>query len=148
MKNNDICEFEPDELDDLRKVCPWAYRKVVDWEHINSTDVLFELDDNSVILLDTMMKTYRCAKSRKDLYLMTHPKEEEKWICEFSYNLNRLMVKNGITQSELSMASGISQCTISSYLNCKRFPTAFNVVKIMRALNCSDDEIVKLICVH
>ena len=58
---------------------------------------------------------------------------------EFSIRLKRLMYRQGVTQKELSEETGISEMTISNYMNGKRTPSFYNVDKISKALKCSID---------
>lgn len=54
-------------------------------------------------------------------------------------NLNNLMQQKGITQLNLSMEIGVSQETISAYLNGKAKPSVFTLIKIADYFNTTTD---------
>lgn len=60
---------------------------------------------------------------------------------EFGRRLKTLLELRGMTQNELSEETGISQVSISKYLNGKSDPSLLNVLKIARALDCSLDDL-------
>lgn len=58
--------------------------------------------------------------------------------------LNKLISENEIKQRELADRTGISEVTISRYVNGERIPTVENLVKIAKVFNVSTDYIVGL----
>lgn len=70
----------------------------------------------------------------------THLTEEE---CreEFGIRLGRVMYYKGVTQSELSEMTGITQSNISNYITGRKTPSFYTVDKIARALDCSIEEL-------
>jgi transcriptional regulator with XRE-family HTH domain len=50
------------------------------------------------------------------------------------------MCRKGVTQSDLSFATGIAQPTLSGYINGKHEPGLYAIDKIAKALGCSVDE--------
>ena len=69
--------------------------------------------------------------------------DELEWRKMFSNRLCAKMHKFGYNQSLLSEATGISQVTISKYINCKATPTAYNVQKLAKALHCNSFELTE-----
>lgn len=67
---------------------------------------------------------------------------EVTWMHIFRENLTRLMIEARMNQVQLSDASGISQATISKYLNGLQMPTAPSIVNLSYALGCSTDELI------
>lgn len=61
---------------------------------------------------------------------------------EFGYTLKRLMRRRGLGQQDLSELSGITQRSISLYINGKRSPTLITLHKLARALNCDIEELI------
>ena len=62
---------------------------------------------------------------------------EEDWIKDFSMTLKNKVSMSGLTQQDLSNATGISKVSISKYMAGKSVPSHYNMLKIARALNCS-----------
>ena len=56
---------------------------------------------------------------------------------DFSTALRRILYRRDITQKELSELTGISQTTISKYLNRKATPSLYIIDRLTRALGCS-----------
>lgn len=59
---------------------------------------------------------------------------------EFGRRLDRMLLLKGMTQLDLSEATGIAPATINRYINSNVTPTYFTVVKIAKALGCSTDD--------
>lgn len=66
---------------------------------------------------------------------------EEQYRIEFADRLFFAMLTRGVTQEELADKLGISQTTISQYLNSKRTPSFYMVDRIAKALDCSTDDL-------
>lgn len=60
---------------------------------------------------------------------------------EFANRLRRIMWVKDITQMELSEGTGITQTMISKYLNQSAVPSFVNVVKIVKFIGCSLDDL-------
>lgn len=69
---------------------------------------------------------------------------EEEWRKLFARNLNRKMRNVAMTQDRLSELTGISQVTISKYINGKTIPNSRNLIKMAKALKCSIHELVNM----
>ena len=68
--------------------------------------------------------------------------DETEWLNIFSGNLASLLDETGMTQRELSEATGISKGTINKYINKRQFPNVINIIKIARALDCDPSELI------
>lgn len=67
---------------------------------------------------------------------------EVELIREFGENLKYELDDAWMTQKELSEETGISEATISKYINGSVMPTFKNVLNIAYALNCSIYDLV------
>lgn len=69
---------------------------------------------------------------------------EAEWRKIFVCNLNRKMRNMAMTQTRLAEKTGVSQITISKYINGLATPSSFNLIKMARALKCSIHELVAM----
>lgn len=70
---------------------------------------------------------------------------EQKWREEFGKRLLRLKYQAGkMSGRKLAEVSGISDDAISRYINGTRTPSAYNLVRLAKALNCSLDELLPI----
>ena len=60
----------------------------------------------------------------------------------FADNLRDLMQEVGITQRELADESGVTEATISRYLNKQRMPTLKAFLNICYVLECQPNELI------
>lgn len=67
---------------------------------------------------------------------------EADLLVGFSDNLEYMMKKHGVNQSELSRESGVSREAINKYLNCQRMPSLKAIVNLSYALKCDLDDLV------
>lgn len=67
---------------------------------------------------------------------------EVEWLDIFAGNLISLMRDARMTQRELADASGVSEATISKYVNKQQMPNVKAVVNIAYALNVDLEELV------
>lgn len=63
---------------------------------------------------------------------------EVEWMETFAGNLRSLMEGSRMTQRELSRMTGISEGTISRYLNAQCMPSVNALVNIADAFPCAD----------
>lgn len=97
------------------------------------TSVVMKLDTGESFLYDDIDKTIR--KLPLDSKEMT----EDEVRREFVFRLRKIMLVKGVTQTELSEMTGITQPALSNYLMGKTTPGFYAVDKIAKALNCSVD---------
>ena len=67
---------------------------------------------------------------------------ELEFVEEFSYNLKDAMKEYEITQEELAEYTGLSQSTISKYINGKLMPSLEAVCNICCVFECEIDDLV------
>lgn len=68
--------------------------------------------------------------------------DERKLLHDFGRNLKDLLNESCMCQRELSELTGISEPTISRYVVGDAMPSLVNIVKIMRALECTFEDLV------
>ena len=67
---------------------------------------------------------------------------EMEWISIFGDNLIDIMDEKGYTQEQLANETGLTQSTISKYINKKQMPSIKAVVNLAYALDCTTDELI------
>lgn len=97
-------------------------------------ELTVKLTDGSAVLYDDILHAIR--RLPKDANKLS----ETEFRREFAFRLGNIMKHKCINQMDLSEKTGISQTTISGYLNGKGTPSFYNVDKIAKALKCSTDE--------
>lgn len=60
-----------------------------------------------------------------------------------SKNIRRLMIKNDLNQAELARKAGLTEVTISRYVNASRLPSTRVINKLTNALNCTYNDLFK-----
>lgn len=58
-------------------------------------------------------------------------------------NLKKLMIEREMTAADISRKTGITQATLSRYINGKRIPKINSVIKIAKALNVPIELLMK-----
>lgn len=67
---------------------------------------------------------------------------EQEWINIFGDNLQEMLLEANMTQRELAEDTGLTEATISRYINKQRMPTVRALVNIVYSLGCSFDELM------
>lgn len=67
---------------------------------------------------------------------------EQEWMKRFASNLLLTLDEYGMTQRELSDASGISEGTISKYVNAIQMPSLIALINISYVFGCSVEELI------
>lgn len=67
---------------------------------------------------------------------------EEEWLDIFAHNLVDMLKDARMTQRELADETGLSEGTISSYVNKRRIPTIRAIVNIGYALDCDLNDLI------
>lgn len=68
---------------------------------------------------------------------------ENEWLMFFSDSLLTIMEEHRMSQRELAERSGVSDGTISKYINGIQIPKITALVNIALALDCSIDELAQ-----
>lgn len=135
-----------DIFEEFCKMWPVSAKRAVRWYPGNEFEIVVELDDGSVMLYDKIMKACWSASSLEELNEKRTPRNETEWKKEFAIRLYRKMRIQGFTQEDLGWDADISQASITKYVNGISVPSAYNLVKIARALGLSKEELAKMIC--
>ena len=121
-------------FDDLKSHFPFIVRDAVEYIERKYDEIIIKLNNGDVVSFDTLYRTIRTMpKNSKSL-------SEDQCRFEFGVRLKRILMKSGMTQTDLAMTTGITQSNISSYITGKITPSFYNVDKIAKALNCSMDD--------
>lgn len=68
---------------------------------------------------------------------------EMEWMNIFRDNLIDIMNEKGYTQARLANETGLTQATISKYINNKQMPSIKAIVNLAYALDCTTDELIE-----
>lgn len=71
---------------------------------------------------------------------------EAEWLNIFGDNLRDILAEQWMSQEELAEATGISEGTISKYVNKKLMPSMCSLIKMSRALSMTLDELMDFGC--
>ena len=69
---------------------------------------------------------------------------ELEWMDIFGDNLRDILKEYGMTQRQLAEETGLTEATISSYINKRKIPSMKAIVNIANALDISTDELINL----
>ena len=67
---------------------------------------------------------------------------ETEWLSIFGDNLQYMLDRVRMTQRDLAEETGLSEASISRYINKERIPSVRALVNIANALDCSLDDIM------
>lgn len=132
MRNQDFIGV----YEDFQRMCPFFAKQVYNWEPLDSLRILVELYDGEAVVYDGLLRTYRVYGGVAEVFKPVQPDREDQWRREFSKRLYRQMVLADHTQETLAYSSGLSAGSISKYLNQVSTPTAWNIVRLARVLDC------------
>ncbi len=116
--------------------------EVVDWYPSAQMEITVKIQDGKKYAYDFIdRRAYPIYDSvNEDLTDIS----EEEWRDMFARNLNKKMRNVTMTQDRLAEKVGISQVTISKYINGLATPSSRNLIKIANALSCSIHELVNM----
>lgn len=115
---------------------PATAEKAIEFE-IEGDLLIATLNDGTTVCYDDMFNSISTIKSDGDEELT-----DLQIRREFSRRVYRKMLRQGISQKELSEITGLSEVSLSNYLNRKSAPGLQAIYKIAKALNCSADELI------
>lgn len=64
-------------------------------------------------------------------------------MSKFTMNLKKLMIEREMTAADIARKTGMTQATLSRYINGKRTPKINSVIKIAKALNVPIELLMK-----
>lgn len=103
-------------------------------EELSPYELIVETESGYTVLYNDQDGTLRSLPKDSD------DMSEEECRREFKYNFRKLLACSGMSQLELSEATGIPQPVLSNYMNGRNLPGFYNLDKIARALNCSVED--------
>ena len=69
---------------------------------------------------------------------------ELEWMDSVGDNLRDILKEYGMTQRQLAEETGLTEATISNYINKRKIPSMRAIVNIANALDISTDELINL----
>lgn len=120
-------------LRNLEAYNPTLYEHMESYRQISNFELVVVRDDGRKYLYDDMLHGFRRLADDSDN--MT----EEQVKREFGRRLKQMLTIKGMTQKELSEATGIPRMSISRYITGDVAPNFPKVDKIAKVLNCSVD---------
>lgn len=124
--------------EEFRMHYPDMDERVINWYPSGQLEITLRTKDGTKYIYDFTSKGIRriFCPDNDELELT-----EEQWRFEFALRLGKMMRVFGMNQAILSEESGISQVSLSNYLNCKSTPSSYALHKLARALHCSVSEL-------
>lgn len=121
-------------LRDFKLYFPYLANQIVRERWIGPRTVIFDLEDGSVIRYSHSLNAIRVLKE--------YDGTEEAWRKEFSRRLYEMMADRAFGQETLAEKAGVSQKSISRYLNREALPNAYITSKLAKALKCSSTDLI------
>lgn len=109
------------------------------WYPCGQNEIVVKTKNGDVLIFNFIGSTIR--KVDRNIDLDSNDIEEDDWRIEFSNRLNQKMASAGIPRWRLSQLTGISEPTLSKYMNGRSTPSMYNARKISRALRCPIGEL-------
>lgn len=122
-------------LKNLQLYFPTVASRMIEYQDSGDFELVVRCDNSETFIYDDLDKTIRMLPS--DSESMT----EDMWRREFGRRLRKRMIRKGMTQSELAEKVGISQVMLSNYITGRSMPGFYIVDKLVRALDCSTDDL-------
>lgn len=112
---------------------------VIDWYPCGQMKILLRYDNGDKKIYDYLDQKLSdvCAP------IFEYDDSEEEWKRRFGLRLRRKLSIAGVTQWQLAEKTGISEVTISKYLNGRATPSAYNVDRIAWVLNCDASDLMR-----
>lgn len=111
--------------------------KKADKYEVDGDLLIAELNDGTTVCYDDMFNSISTIKNNNNDWL-----SDLQIRKEFGRRVYRKMLRQGLSQKDLSELSGLSEVILSRYLNGKSSPTLQTIYKIAKALNCSADDLI------
>ena len=113
---------------------PFLDEEVSSWSPNGLNSIIAELFDGTIIEYNDALRSFRTVRKFDET--------EESWKREFASKLIKMMADKGCDQTYLSEISGVSQVSISNYLNKKAIPNCYTVFKLSKALGCNVSDLM------
>lgn len=117
----------------FKRECPHVLQDVARWgPHGDWTIMLYLRNGDRAIYHDLFGSVMAIHKN------MT----EQEWRKYFSRSLEQMMRFKMITQKQLAEQSGLSQISITKYMNMRTTPSAYVIQRLADELQCSASDLV------
>lgn len=126
-------------IDRLQLMYPFIYERAESIELESFHELLIFDKDGGWYRYDDVYDTFRYFKPGYE----SSDRDDEHVLRSFAFRLQRQMTLRGMGQEDLAKATGISQQTISNYINRRQSPNIVKLNRIALALNCSPDELLR-----
>ena len=113
---------------------PFLDEEVSSWSPNGLNSIIAELLDGTIIEYNDALRSFRTVRKFDGT--------EDSWKREFASKLIKMMANKGCDQTYLSEISGVSQVSISKYLNKKAIPNCYTVFKLSKALGCNVSDLM------
>lgn len=108
--------------------------EVIEQVYIGDMETIFTLSDGSKVLYDESCDGFMQIKR---LGYIT----DEMWLDEFTRKLRKKITLSRIPQKEIAESTGVSENSMSRYLNGKTIPNALVLRRLADCLRCSIEEL-------
>lgn len=113
---------------------PFIYEDAVSCRNRGYGEWIVRLNNGNMFLYDDIWKSIRkLPNDSKSL-------NKKQTAREIGYRLEKILQRKGLTQSDLSNMTGLTQPQISNYIYGRSMPSFYVVDKIAKALNCSTED--------
>lgn len=119
---------------------PHIMQKMIDWYPSGRNEITIVTNDVQYIYNFIGNRLRQSSRILDDECIRT----EQMWRDNFSERLIQKMNEAGIGQWRLSQLTGISEVSLSRYMNGKATPSCYNVDRIANALRCSIPELTDI----
>lgn len=125
--------------------------RISKWYPYTNDSIIVLFENGAAAYYDNIYKTYTYKKSLEELEeFLTLSRDsydnednyKKDWYLRFGANLHLRMIKAGLNQIMLADRTGISQASITYYLNGSKTPTIYNTQKIAEALGCTVNDLI------
>ncbi len=122
-------------IKDFETYFPELSKHVKEYKTNKFYELFAMLDNEFVIFYDYLEKTIRyIPKDSSNL-------EEQDYRYLLGIRLRNLLVCNSVNREYLSNTTGISETTISRYINGTSTPSVYNMRKLAKSLNCTINDL-------
>lgn len=125
-------------FDNLKFYYPTVEEDTVDWYPSGQWSITVRLKNGKKYKYNYMSNEFMRVCDY-DEYEMP---EEKQWRINFAVALNNRLKMIGMMQTELARRTGISKAAITKYTLGIASPSAYNLAKIVRVLNCTYEELM------
>lgn len=120
---------------------PHVATMIIDWYPCGQNEIVLTTENGDKVIFSYTGETIR----RLEAGTAIDDISEEQMRGEFAARLCNRMAMSGVPRWHLSRITGISEVTLSKYMNGRSTPNIYNTRKIARALGCPVSELVDFV---